>query len=121
MKEYVLYRGDGVNYQTILQIISKRYSEILSSNLVGIYIHARIEILKNPVYIVLNLCRVNSYIKDKLILSKEQGGKWGLNNLPKQYYDIIAKALHCYKTRESMVIVEKEAISFCDYMLDLIF
>lgn len=83
--------------------------------------NARIEILKNPVYIVLNLCRVNSYIKDKLILSKEQGGKWGLNNLPKQYYDIIAQALHCYKTRESMVIVEKEAINFCDYMLELIF
>lgn len=82
---------------------------------------SKIKILDNPAYIVLNLCRANAYIKDNLILSKEQGGKWGLNNLPKQYYDILAQALHCYKTNENMVIVEKEAMNFCDNMLGLIF
>lgn len=35
------------------------------------------EILENPVYIILNLCRVAAFLKDGAITSKKQGGEWG--------------------------------------------
>jgi streptomycin 3"-adenylyltransferase len=54
------------------------------------------EIEKNPVYIVLNLCRVLAYIKDGLVLSKKQGGQWGVEYLPEKYRQIIKKAKNCY-------------------------
>lgn len=43
---------------------------------------AKEEILTNPVYYVLNLCRVLAYKINNLILSKKEGGLWGMKNLP---------------------------------------
>jgi len=40
------------------------------------------EISRDPIYFTLNLCRVLAYLTDGLILSKEQGGKWGAEHLP---------------------------------------
>ncbi|MEG0775396.1 aminoglycoside adenylyltransferase domain-containing protein [Clostridium sp.] len=83
--------------------------------------NATVEILHNPMYIVLNLCRVAAYIKDNLILSKEQGGNWGLRNLPKEYRDIVNEALKSYMSSGKMTIKEVEAQKFCDYMLVQVF
>ena len=44
--------------------------------------HAEEEILETPVSTTLNLCRVLAYKKEKLILSKQEGGEWGLRNVP---------------------------------------
>jgi predicted nucleotidyltransferase len=41
---------------------------------------AKSEIYKNPVYYILNLCRVLAYQKDGLILSKKGGGEWAIKN-----------------------------------------
>lgn len=35
------------------------------------------EILKDPVYFLLNMCRVAAYAEEGLVLSKKRGGKWG--------------------------------------------
>ena len=40
------------------------------------------EIIRDPIYFILNLCRVQAYLTDGLILSKEQGGEWGAEHLP---------------------------------------
>lgn len=53
------------------------------------------EIADNPVYITLNLCRVLAYIKERKVLSKADGGIWGVKKLP-QYSDIIENAMNCY-------------------------
>lgn len=37
---------------------------------------AREDILNDPVYIILNLCRVAAFLKNDLVLSKKQGGEW---------------------------------------------
>ena len=39
------------------------------------------EITDNPMYIILNLARVLAYIKGGLVLSKKEGGEWGLKNI----------------------------------------
>ncbi|MCM0650308.1 DUF4111 domain-containing protein [Clostridium swellfunianum] len=83
--------------------------------------NAKIEIVENPVYITLNLCRVVAYIRDNLIVSKEQGGNWGLSNLPIEHSDIINQALNSYKSQEKMVVNKIEAQKFCEFMLVQIF
>lgn len=57
------------------------------------------EILENPVYMILNLCRILAYIREKLVLSKRQGGQWGLKNLSGEYRPMIRRALQSYAGR----------------------
>lgn len=50
-----------------------------------------------PVYLILNLCRVLAFLREGTILSKEQGGRWGLEeNLPSEYEVVIHSALNAY-------------------------
>ena len=46
-----------------------------------------------PRYAVLNFCRVLAFINEGLIISKIEGGEWGLKKLPKEYHPIISAAL----------------------------
>ncbi len=54
------------------------------------------DILQDPTYVILNLCRVAAYVREGAVLSKQQGGEWGLFHLPKVYAPIINQALDCY-------------------------
>jgi len=69
----------------------------------------------------LNLCRVYAYIKDELVLSKEQGGKWGLVNLREKYHTLISATLDSYVNGTTFSNDEPQQIQFVDYMLELIF
>lgn len=51
---------------------------------------------KNPVYTVLNLCRILDFFKNDRIASKKEGGGWALLNLPKKYSSLINWALAAY-------------------------
>lgn len=52
-----------------------------------------------PTYAVLNLCRVLAFIKEEIILSKLEGGQWGLKILPQKYHNIIEQALNKYSSK----------------------
>ena len=82
---------------------------------------AKEDIAFDSVYIILNSCRVYAYIKDGLVLSKEQGGKWGLANLPEKYHNLISAMLDNYVNGSAFSNDETEQIQFVDYMLELIF
>lgn len=60
--------------------------------------NAETDILTNPVYVTLNLCRALAFVRENAILSKADGGKWGLENLPTRYHPIIQAALTAYTT-----------------------
>ena len=77
---------------------------------------AREEIAENPVYITLNLCRVLAYREENLVLSKKEGGEWGIANVP-GYADLIKSALHAYQTDEIMRLDGAVAREYADYML----
>jgi len=81
---------------------------------------ARNEVTKKPIYVILNLCRILAFVNDGLILSKEQGGKWGLSNIDKQFHILINNALDSYTLNKEMIFDNEKAILFCDYMLDKI-
>lgn len=81
--------------------------------------NAKEEILDNPVYIILNLCRVAAFLNDNLITSKKQGGEWALEHLAPDYHDLISNALQSYATGNDMSVDEMEAQGFCDSCLCL--
>ncbi len=81
---------------------------------------AKEEILENPVYIILNLCRVAAFLKNDLVLSKKQGGEWAVKHLASKYHALISNALQCYIDGADMEIDKREGREFADDMISLI-
>ncbi len=75
---------------------------------------------ENPVYVILNLCRVLAYGQESLILSKREGGEWGLANLPGEYRGLVASALNAYLSDASFVPDYGLEVKFAAYMLEQI-
>lgn len=78
------------------------------------------DILEQPIYITLNLCRVLAFVREGLYLSKEQGGKWGIEHLPLEYHSIVVEALECYTSNKEMLIEKMNAVSFAEKVIKLI-
>lgn len=78
------------------------------------------DIMENSAYIILNLCRVLAYKKEELILSKQEGGKWGLDNIPEKYNNLIRQALDDYASVKPLKLDEKYALEYAKYMIDQI-
>lgn len=74
------------------------------------------DISEEPVYMILNLCRVLAFLKDGLCLSKARGGEWGIAHLPKEYRGIVRRALDCYLSDEEMNPGRESAQGFAEYM-----
>lgn len=55
------------------------------------------DIAEDSVYLILNLCRVLAYLRDDKVLSKSQGGEWGLRYLSPKYHPTIRNALETYE------------------------
>lgn len=77
---------------------------------------AEAEIITNPIYIILNLCRVSAYVQDRLVLSKREGGEWGLKNIDGKYQGLIQEALICYTSDRNMTLDHSLALEYCKYM-----
>lgn len=75
------------------------------------------DILTSPVYVTLNLCRVLAWAQEKRVLSKEQGGRWGLARLPERFAPVIQSALSAYTGQPAAPADSTEAVSFARYML----
>lgn len=74
----------------------------------------------DPIYVILNLCRVLAYGKEGLILSKREGGEWGLANLPGEYHGLIASALKAYLSDAAPEQSDGLAGKFAAYMVNRI-
>lgn len=76
---------------------------------------------ENPVYFTLNLCRVLACQEQGLMLSKQGGGEWGLDNLPGEHHPAIHAALAAY-TGNGDETAPKDALNaFCEYAKRRIF
>lgn len=69
----------------------------------------------DPVYFALNLCRVLAYLTEGAVLSKAQGGQWGLAHLPDTYHPLLTDALAAYRT--GTPLAGSAAGDFCAMML----
>jgi predicted nucleotidyltransferase len=70
------------------------------------------------VYWILGSCRILAFIKEEKVLSKLEGGQWGLSNLPNEFHSLIKQAILCHrgKKREKPVWDYRELETFADYM-----
>lgn len=79
--------------------------------------NAEEDIVSEPMYMTLNLCRVLGYLKENRILSKKTGGEWGLCSVPEKYHALIQNALTCYESDKEMEIDTKTAKEYAAYMI----
>lgn len=90
---------------------------------------AREDIISEPTYVILNLCRSYAYKKTNQFLSKKDGGIWGLNELPENYHGLIEQALLEYtsenkesgSTNAGSVFDKEECQRFSEYMLKKVY
>lgn len=112
------YRGIclfGKSIDHVFKDIPKKY---YIESIKGDIISSKTDIINNPVYYILNLCRVLYYLREEVICSKLEGGKWAYLNLSEQYRDLIKIALMTY--RDSSIIFSYETqklIDFAEFML----
>ncbi len=78
------------------------------------------EIAENPMYMILNLARVLAYLKDNLVLSKKEGGKWAIDNLPGKYHSLIQDALKEYTESKNISYDMDLAKAYAGYMVGTI-
>ncbi|MDE6365298.1 MAG: DUF4111 domain-containing protein, partial [Lachnospiraceae bacterium] len=104
--------GKGID-EVFSEVDSEYYFDSIRSDIE----HAVEEIIENPMYITLNLCRVLAYKNEHLILSKLEGGTWGLANLPQKYAPLITDALEEYTSDSTMIPNVVLAKEYAAYML----
>ena len=75
------------------------------------------EITKYPMYLTLNLARVLAYKNEGLVLSKKEGGDWGLERLPAEYRPLIEDALREYSVSADIVYDDALAKRYAEYVL----
>jgi streptomycin 3"-adenylyltransferase len=68
-------------------------------------------------YGVLNMCRVLQYLQTGADSSKDEGGMWGLENLPENYPPVIQAALNHYRNDTPMPDEKGQFQAFADFML----
>ena len=114
----IYHRGKCLYGEEIKNVFEKISREDYFDSIMSDIENAEEDITQNPVYIVLNLCRVLAYKREGLILSKKEGGEWGLKNLPKKYHALILQALSEYTANEVKEWNEKDTKEYAQYMLE---
>ena len=73
------------------------------------------------VYWVLGSCRILAFIREHKVLSKLEGGQWGLVNLPEQYHDLLKLAILHYQGKNKKQTWNREKLeAFADYMTKVV-
>lgn len=105
----ILYhRGRCLWGKAISEVFEEVKGEYYRDSILCDVNNAEEEIQANPTYIILNLCRVLAYEEEGLILSKREGGEWGLSRLPETYDHLLRSALKDYTSSQP-----------CEYDTDL--
>ena len=107
----------GLPVQTVFGEVPERdYLDSIWNDVSG----AEEEITDNPMYLILNLARVLAYLKEKTILSKREGGAWGLVHLPHPYHPLLRSALKEYESGKDSGYDQAQSKDYAAYMLKLI-
>ncbi len=77
-------------------------------------------IIKNPIYSILNLCRFYAYIKDGLTLSKFAGGKYAIKENCFGYKNLIKSAMNDYLNDKHYDYKKEELEEFAQTAITLI-
>jgi hypothetical protein len=72
------------------------------------------DITKDPVYGILNLCRVRAYLEERIITSKLEGAEWGIGHSKSFEKRIIELALLTYKNDKTVIWDTEDLNKFAD-------
>ncbi len=115
-----LRRGKRLCGKEISEVFEPVKREFYLDSILNDVADAEDAVKTNPVYVILNLCRVLAYGQEGLILSKREGGEWGLANLPMEYHALVASALDAYSSDAAPERNDRLAVRFAAYMLERI-
>jgi len=89
-------RGIRLQGRPIVEVFAEVPRTLYVQSLLAdaIWIYGRYE--SNPVYAILNLCRIMAFLKDRIVTSKKEGGEWALRSLPAEYHTLVRWALDAY-------------------------
>ncbi len=73
--------------------------------------YASRNLASDPVYGVLNLCRVLAFIRDGLITSKAEGGRWAVQHLPADFIPLAQAALDVYAQADLLRLADGEQLN----------
>lgn len=104
------YRGVTLYGKSPSEILPHVPGEEYARSILGDYRDAREGRLSNPMYFVLNGCRVAAYLSKGYVYSKDEGGIYGLAMFPHEFDELISQALKLYRGK-------KPVISFDEHML----
>ncbi len=122
-------RGFCVWGEPISEVFSKIPAQYHLRSVIEDIEHTRKYLHENPervgydpaVYWILGSCRILAFIREEKVLSKLEGGQWGLAHLPKEYHNIVKLALSRYQGKKRDYISNREELeAFADYMTDTI-
>lgn len=112
-----LHRGITLYGSSPADILPAVPSEDYKKAIVGDYIDAHDGRHLMPFYFVLNACRVHAFIFKGYVLSKDEGGVYGLEHLPASLHSVIEKALRVYRGEQvERPFDNKELDDFAVYM-----
>jgi streptomycin 3"-adenylyltransferase len=77
--------------------------------------------LQDPMNFVLNACRVQAYVYEGKIVSKDAGGEWGLAHLPTQFHALIEQSLALYRSERPGRPAGRAALNDFAFYLEPIF
>ena len=110
-------RGICLEGKQIKEVFPKVPKKDYLSAILGDFEECISNIEENPVYSILNMLRVYLYLKEELILSKEEAGKWAGDYLPLKYRSTINWALAAYYGKIAL-IDKRELIAVKNYLLE---
>ena len=111
------HRGKALYGKPVKEVFGEVPREAYLDSIVKDVENAREDILGDPVYAALNLCRVLAFASDGVVLSKREGGEWGMDRLPEEYRGVVSGALAAYNSDAAMPLNEPTAARFAAYML----
>lgn len=114
----IYHRGKCLYGKEIKDVFAKVDRESYFDSIWNDVENAAEEIRTNPTYIILNLCRVLAYQKDGMILSKQEGGRWGIEHVPEKYHGLILQALKDYASDEQVEWKDDCAQEYVSYMIE---
>lgn len=90
-------RGICVYGEQIEHIFPQVPATDYAASIVADFFWAQDYLEENPTYFVLNTCRVLAFLQEERILSKDEGGVWGLDHLSFAHHGLINQALVNYR------------------------
>ncbi len=113
------YAGETLTGTPIKNVFSEVSKKAYWSSIYFDIANAEENIIQQPSYTILNLCRVLLYKQEQVIASKLTAGNWGRSRLPTRYSPTIKLAVlnYIHKNSQKEIFNQENLNSFAEYML----